>query len=114
MRWDRWLCIRTYHNGYHDFPGDHLFDIAADPHEQHDVAAANPGVVEGAMARLDGWHAGMMARSSHGVDPMWTVLREGGPYHTRGALPRYLERLRATGRAAAAERLAIQEAPRGA
>ena len=34
------------------------------------------------------------------------MLREGGPYHVRGQLPAYLERLRATGRAAWAERLA--------
>jgi hypothetical protein len=37
---------------------------------------------------------------------MMTVLREGGPYHTRGFLPSYLERLRATGRAHHAEHLA--------
>ena len=39
------------------------------------------------------------------VDPMMTVLREGGPFHTRGNLPRYLERLRLTGRETHAERL---------
>jgi hypothetical protein len=37
---------------------------------------------------------------------MWTVLREGGPLHTRGYLPGYLERLHATGRADFAARLA--------
>ena len=41
-----------------------------------------------------------------GVDPMWTVLREGGPFHVRGQLPAYLARLRATGRAERAEKLA--------
>ncbi len=30
---------------------------------------------------------------------MLTVLREGGPFHIRGMLPLYVERLRATGRA---------------
>jgi choline-sulfatase len=33
------------------------------------------------------------------VDPLWTVMREGGPYHTRGRLPGYLVHLEATGRA---------------
>ncbi len=114
VRWDRWLCIRTYHDGYHDFPEIMLFDIGADPHECRDLAPNHPAQVEQAMARLEAWQAGMMARSSHAVDPMWTVLREGGPFHIRGALPRYLERLRATGRAEAAERLAAQEARRTA
>jgi hypothetical protein len=82
-----------------------LFDLVADPHEQHDVAEKHPELVTQALARLDGWHAEMMRRSTHAVDPMWTVLREGGPYHTRGALPGYVERLRKTGRAAAAEKL---------
>ena len=35
-----------------------------------------------------------------------TVLREGGPFYTRDRLPQYLARLRATGRAHHAERLA--------
>jgi len=33
------------------------------------------------------------------VDPLWTVMREGGPLHARGHLKEYLERLEATGRA---------------
>ena len=41
----------------------------------------------------------------HDVDPMMTVLREGGPFHTRGMLPNYLKRLRATGRAHYAQRM---------
>jgi hypothetical protein len=31
-------------------------------------------------------------------DPMETVLQEGGPYHARGSLRSYLQRLEATGR----------------
>ncbi len=38
--------------------------------------------------------------------PSRSVLWEGGPFHTRGNLPRYLERLRATGRADHTDRLA--------
>ncbi len=106
IRWDRWLCIRTYHDGYHGFPDLMLFDVVTDPHEQHDLAARHPDIVAQALARLDTWHGEMMRQSGHGVDPMWTVLREGGPYHTRGQLPQYLERLQATGRSAGAQRLA--------
>ncbi|MEM9489834.1 MAG: sulfatase, partial [Myxococcota bacterium] len=40
------------------------------------------------------------------VDPMWTVLREGGPKHTRGQLSGYLDRLRRTERGRWADRLA--------
>jgi choline-sulfatase len=47
-----------------------------------------------------------MLTSHTNVDPMMTVLREGGSFHTRGELPAYLKRLRATGRAHHAERLA--------
>jgi len=32
-------------------------------------------------------------------------MREGGPFHVRGELPMYLERLRATGRAELARAL---------
>jgi len=48
----------------------------------------------------------MMVTGEHAVDPMMTVLREGGPFHTRGRLPTYLAHLRATGRAHHADRLA--------
>jgi choline-sulfatase len=101
-----YLCLRTYHDGYHGYPDTMLFDLRADPHEQHDLAAARPAVVHEALARLERWVADMMVRATHPADPMWVVLHEGGPKHTRGQLPRYLERLRATGRARWAELLA--------
>ena len=46
-----------------------------------------------------------MLTSTTDVDPLMTVLREGGPFHTRGTLPRYAAHLRATGRAQHAARL---------
>jgi choline-sulfatase len=49
-----------------------------------------------------------MRLSPSDADPLMSVLREGGPHQVRGRLPGYLERLRATGRAAAAERLAAK------
>ncbi len=36
---------------------------------------------------------------------MTSVLREGGPFHTRGTLPKYLDHLRETGRVHHAQRL---------
>jgi hypothetical protein len=47
----------------------------------------------------------MAVSSSHDVDPMLNVLREE-PFHVRGELPTYLERLRSTGRSHHADRLA--------
>ena len=39
VRFDDHLCIRLYHDGYQCFPNDVLlFDVKADPHEQHDLS----------------------------------------------------------------------------
>jgi arylsulfatase A-like enzyme len=110
VRFEDHLCIRTAHDGYHDFPDVMLFDLARDPHEQHDLAAAEPARVRHALGLLDRWQAEVVASGGSGVDPLETVLREGGPYHVRGQLPAYLARLRATGRASCAERLARRHA----
>lgn len=107
VRWDDWLCIRSFHDGYHGFPPVMLFNVATDPHLQHDVAAAHPELCERAMKRLEQWTADMLASSDHPQDPMDTVMLEGGPLHTRGCLPAYLRRLRETGRAEGADRLAL-------
>ena len=106
VRFDDYICIRSYHDGYHDFPDVMLFDVARDPHEQHNLAPERPNLIAKAMAMLDEWHGQMMRTATHPQDPLRTVLHEGGPYHTRVDLPRYLERLRQTGRTECAERLA--------
>jgi arylsulfatase A-like enzyme len=98
VRFDEYLAIRSYHDGYHDFPDVMLFDLRKDPHEQRDLAPSQPQLVQKAMALLDRWHAEMMRTATHPTDPMWTVLREGGPFHTCGNLTAYLKRLRETGR----------------
>ena len=51
------------------------------------------------------WFDSAMMTSRTGIDPMQTVLREGGPYHTRGWLKTYCDFLRRTDRADEAERL---------
>jgi arylsulfatase A-like enzyme len=102
---DRWLYIRTWHDGFHLFPDEVLFDLQADPHEQRDLAATHPDIVASAAARLAEWHGRQMARMpGEKIDPLQTVIAEGGPAHARQAigrspLPGYLKRLEATGRA---------------
>jgi len=104
----RWILVRNYHDGYHGFPDRMLFNLDDDPHETLDLAPQRPDLVGDALTRLDRWLGDMMRTASHGHDPIWTVLHEGGSYHTRGELPRYLRRLRATGRDAFADRLEQQ------
>lgn len=106
VRWGDHLYIRTYHDGYHAYPSELLFDVVRDPHEQLDLAATRPALVAEGRQRLAAWHAEAMRRSSSGRDPLETVLQEGGPAHTRGKLRAYLDRLRATGRGHWADHLA--------
>jgi arylsulfatase A-like enzyme len=99
-RWDRWLYLRTWHDGYHLFPQEMVFDLAADPHEQHDLASERPDLCREGAWRLLRWHDEMMAGMPAGrtADPMQVVLDEGGPFHARGSLRPYCDRLEATGR----------------
>ena len=106
VRFEDYICLCTYHDGYKMLPPVMLFDLANDPHEQRDLAAKMPDVANRAMALLEMWYSEMAVTGLHNVDPMMTVLREGGAFHTRGMLPAYLKRLRATGREHHAERLA--------
>ena len=105
VRWADWLCIRSYHDGYHGFPPVMLFNIKADPHLQDDLAPTQQAVADHGLALLDQWMSEKKATATHPVDPMETVMQEGGPLHTRGVLPAYLARLKATGRADGAEKL---------
>jgi len=105
IRFDQYICLRSYHDGFHDFPDVMLFNVEEDPHEQLDLAAENPALVGKAMLLLDGWLGDNMSRHSTGIDPMWQVIREGGPFHCKGQLPAYLERLQATGRSHMVEKL---------
>ena len=98
VRFENWTLIRTYHTGLKDFPEIMLFDVEKDFHMLHNLAEERKDVVGKGLEYLDRWHKEMMKTSPSPVDPMWMVIREGGPYHTRGFLERYLERLKATGR----------------
>ncbi len=104
VRWGQYLYLRTWHDGYHPhWPEEMVFDVASDPHEQHDLAPSEPALAREGASRLEAWTAGQLARSYSPVDPMSIVQSEGGPYHTRHRLPGYLDRLRATGRGEWAE-----------
>jgi arylsulfatase A-like enzyme len=105
-RFGDYICLRTYHDGYKQLDPVMLYDLSQDPHEQRNLAEERPEIVHQAMALLSDWHHEMAVTAKTDVDPMMTVLREGGAFHTRGMLPQYLERLRQTGRGHHAERLA--------
>jgi len=98
VRFDRWLYLRTWHDGYRLFDRDMLFDVEKDPYEQRNVAAENPQVVDRAASLYLDWHDSMMRSMEKAEDPLWTVMGEGGPYHTKGHLGAYCGRLEKTGR----------------
>jgi choline-sulfatase len=107
VRWGNWLYMRTYHDGFRLFPDEMLFDVAADPHEQNDLASTRSEICREAAWKLNQWHDAQMQKMAvtvgDTVDPLWTVIREGGPEHAlhdpgRSPLPKYLLRLEATGR----------------
>lgn len=101
-----YLLLRTYHDGFKEVEPLMLFNLAEDYHLQRDLAGEQNEIVVRGQSLLESWTTGQMLTSEQDVDPLMTVLRESGPFYTRGYLPRYLERLRATGRAHHAERLA--------
>ncbi len=106
VRWDDWMFIRTYHTGYKPFPEYMLFDLAQDPHETTNLARQKPELVAEGTRRLEAWQAEMMRTADRPIDPMWIVMREGGPLHANdrsGETRKYLARLRETGRAGYAD-----------
>jgi choline-sulfatase len=107
VRWGPWLYMRTYHDGYHLFPPEMLYNLDQDPHLQQDAAPDHPEECLQGRALLAEWQDAMQASMPAGytVDPMRTVLAEGGPFHARGNLKRYLQRLRQSGRAGQAAQL---------
>jgi len=121
VRWDdgdkKYLYMRTYHDGFRLFPQEMLFDLAADPHEQHDLAPDSPDLCKEGAWRLARWHDAQMQKmaveASDVTDPLWSVIFEGGPQHARhesnkfhkSPLPGYLKRLEETERKDGADAL---------
>ena len=112
VRWGRWLFARTYHDGFKAALDEYmLFDLEDDPHETTNLADERPDVVSEGLSRLQRWVDDRLLEAARGEnggnpespggtsDPMWDVIREGGPLHTRGNLEPYAKRLRETGRA---------------
>ena len=98
-RFGDWLYLRTVHGGYHLFPREQLYNVKEDPHQLHDLAGERPELcAQGAKIILD-WVDEQMKKSQYDTDPLWTVMREGGPEHARGMLESYIARLEGTDRA---------------
>lgn len=114
VRFAQYLYLTTRHDAYHLYPAELLFDVAADPHEQHDLGATRPQVLDTARGLLAQWLRDQLVQD-HGTarDPHDNVMREGGPFHVRGQLPAYAERLRATQRGALAQILERRRRPVG-
>ena len=105
VRFDRWIYIRTYHDGYHLFPSQMLFDLGNDPHEQFNLASQHPQICQQAQAYLAEWHDEMMDSLNPPLDPLWVVMQEGGPHHAKGQLKHYCDSLAGTPRAWAIDEL---------
>lgn len=102
---DGWLYMRTIHDGYHLFDSEMLFNLNDDPYEEHDLKESHPKLcAKGAKLILD-WQDQQMHKDPSNKDPMWTVMSEGGPFHTRTDLKAYIERLEETGRSDGAKAL---------
>jgi len=97
-RFGDYLYIRTVHGGGHLFEDEMLFNVKEDPHQLRNLAKERPDLVaQGAKIILD-WVDSNMKVSIYDTDPMWTVMREGGPEHSRGEISAYRSRLMGTPR----------------
>lgn len=105
VRHGDYIYIRSYHDGYHLFPDEMLFDVKNDPHETENLADTREDVCGKCSRLLDSWHGDMMKTSSSDIDPLWTVYKEGGPHHCKGYLKEYFNYLSKTDRGWAIERL---------
>lgn len=105
-RFGDWLYMRTYHDGFHLFDKEMLYHLKEDPYQQKDVKEQYPEIcAQGAKIILD-WHDEQMIKSNSTIDPMLTVLKEGGPYHAHESmLGYYINRLEQTGREEGANKL---------
>jgi arylsulfatase A-like enzyme len=103
VRFDDWIYIRTYHDGFHLFSDEMLFNIEQDPHEQFNLASKYPQICQQAVYYLNEWHDGMMKKKDSPIDPLWVVMQEGGPHHAKGHLREYCNLIKNTDREYAIE-----------
>ncbi len=98
VRFGDHLYLRTWHDGYHGHWADQmLFDVARDPHETDDLWDEDGPASELGASLLEEWTSAQLELTGLD-DPLDVVRAEGGPFHVRGHLGPYVERLRATGR----------------
>ena len=80
-----------------------------DPHETQNLAREYPELCWRGAHYLEHWVSEQMVKGAKqyggSTDPLWTVIAEGGPFHSKGYLEEYCARLEATGRGWAAEAL---------
>ncbi len=98
VRFENWQYIRTYHDFYHLYPQEMLFNIADDPHETINLAEEKPEICAEAIRKYQSWHDNMMQSMDNPTDPLWEVMKDGGPFHSRGELAKYCNRLEETDR----------------
>lgn len=110
VRWGDHLYLRTWHDAWHNFPSEMLFDLVNDPHELQNIASGQAELIEQARQILANWRRDMLAGSSTGRDPFDTVLAEGGSLHAKQNAG-YNLRLRDTGRAAIADAFETRMSP---
>jgi arylsulfatase A-like enzyme len=94
VRYDNWTLIKTYHSGLKDFPELMLYDYKNDFHMKNNRVDDKPNIVSHGLKLLETWYNDMLAKFPTHEDPMKVVLNEGGPYHTKNQLERYIKRLR--------------------
>jgi arylsulfatase A-like enzyme len=111
VRFDDWLYLHTRHDAYHLYPDEMLFDLAKDPHQQFNLAGSDSETLGRGRDLLATWRGDMIADAARGRDPHDNVMAEGGPFHVRGQLAGYLERLRATQRGGVADKLEAKWRP---
>ena len=110
VRWDDHLYAATRHDAFHALAGrDAVRRRGRPPRAGRSRRATGPIWSLPAVTCSHRWTSDQLARSFSAADPMDVVMAEGGPFHCRGELPAYLERLRATGRGGWADRLATRD-----
>lgn len=105
VRFGDYFYIRTYHGGYHLFDKEMLFDLKESSHEIRNIASKHPELCDHAAGILLDWNDEMMEKSQYQIDPLWTVMKEDGPYHVHGQLEGFIKRLEKTSRKNKVEQL---------
>ncbi|MHA2131306.1 MAG: sulfatase [Promethearchaeota archaeon] len=98
VRFGEWSLIKTYHTGLKNFPELMLYNYEDDFHMINDLTEQKPKIIEKGLKLLERWHSEVLEKTPSNIDPMETVLREGGPWHTREQLNMYLNHLKKSGR----------------